>query len=394
MIRTICKNFLFFICFLCLTFFIQCNNNDKNTAPQKNLGNSQRTVGPSKSGREIICIKDPQPTHIEKKELLVELDMAFEIPPDIDGEHFMVRPWFITADNQRNFWTMDIRLKKLFGFKANGEFLNSFGAQGVGPGEFGPHSINEINISYDGLLNVSDNVLRRLTRFTMDGKFVSDFKIPANNLNITFKPVVSREGDIFVRMGRLSTLDVYNINQPGNSPKYRLLGPDEFHRSLVVKLRDIDYNHWTDCHSYNVDYDLLPDGRLVVFLTNTATLYIYKGAKLEKKFDLWPKWVLDQYKEFTPRKLKEMPDNGIFAYGLFMNFFIDQDDYKHIYLPRGLKEPHNSEKAYSYIYKFDLEGNLVNIYFSKESGMFRMKKNNRFYALRRDSVQVFKIKDI
>lgn len=347
----------------------------------------------------ITPIKNPRPTHLECEAPLTELEKTIDISADIDNEHFMVSPRYITADDKGNIYVMDRNLKMIFKFSKTGDYIASFGEAGVGPGQLGDqNSQNEIHSARDGSLCVSDPRLQRLTRFSSSGKLLSDFRINLRgNIHVDFSPIISPEGEIFIRTGIDSTLDVYKISGNTAGFQYQLLGKEFFTKTIHFHIRKIDETYYSMTDYYSLSSHPAPNGRLMAYIHPTSELIIFKRDILEKKFRLWPDRMLANYLKYGDYKhgfghLSELRESDIaFKPIMFFSSFFDGDDDSHVYLSDAAPPPYKKEldKPKEIIYKFDMEGKLVERFFTKIPVFLKCKKNNLFYGISYNHEQIF-----
>jgi len=341
---------------------------------------------------EIQCIENPTPTHIEKPEQYVELEMVGKIAGDIDDEHFMAWPWQITANKQGDIYVFDLRLQQIFKFDKNNKFISVFGSAGQGPGEFSSRrrGLKEMYFGYDDSLYVSDTDNNKIIKFTADGKYARDIKLPVPaKATGGFSPVIMPNGDFFIRTGLDCTLDAYNINDREMKKRYSLLSLKDFQRSVILKVRKQDYLGWMFSDPTVVYYDLIPGNRLMVYLATTSTVFIFKEGRLEKKFDLWPKKVLDIYRKDIEMRAKKARKNDLLISKMFLNFFPDKDNENYFYL-EGKTDGSDKKR---FLYQFDLTGNLVKVLYAPVIARFLCKKNILVYAGDEDMIYIFKEKN-
>jgi len=333
---------------------------------------------------ETEYIKNPSPTHVEKK--FVKLVKIKEISSNINDEHFMVRPISLTVDNKGNIFVFDLRIKKIFKFDKNYKFVKVFGRKGQGPGEFGLN-VCLIYFSKDGYLYVGDNINKKIIKFDTDGNHIKDFKLPISaNLYGGFLPVINNDGDCFVLNGINSSIDAYNIYNKDIKNTYRLLNKNECNRSVVLKLRKQDYMFWSMLTMSDLSYDMILDNRLIIYLARSSAIYIYKKKTLIKKFYIWPKNALELYKERIEHRKKNLKKNDLLILYMFYDFFVDKDNEKFFYL--SCKGKGNKKEM---LYKFDIEGNLIKIFYSPVRVFWlKCKRNNLFYGIFKDNIYIFK----
>ncbi len=79
---------------------------------------------------------------------------------------------FVTKDK---FVIVDNYGKQVLVYSRKGSFRNSIGRLGKGPGEF--NNINSIDLNIDNEILILDNRNRRISKFQINGQFVSSFRI-------------------------------------------------------------------------------------------------------------------------------------------------------------------------------------------------------------------------
>ncbi len=344
---------------------------------------------------EFKVIEEPKATHVETEALFRRLEVAKTIPPELDKENFMVRPSSFTFDQGGNIHTVDRLLKKVFTFDKNGRFIRSWGRLGMGPGEFGAKaSMNYIYASADKHLYVSEYSGCRVSRFAPDGSYTYDFKVHnATPMNTYVTPVVAPWGEIAVRNRETGAFDIYKINGMKLEKSYSLLGMKEFATSIILGPEKQEVFVWLAPNEYNGYIDVLPGERWIIFLPYSSTVYIFKRDTLQAALPIRPKLALKIFKkkiarfDASTKHGKGKSPRWIF---MFLGFFVDKDDQEHFYLEsRGESEPSKRRRL---LYKFDLKGNLKQVYFVENICLFRGKSNGNFYSLggERDSINFLK----
>ena len=342
---------------------------------------------------EVQCIENPPPTHIEKPEHYAALEKVGEIAADIDDEHFMVMPWQFTGNKQGDIYIFDIRLQQIFKFDKNMKFVAVFGNTGQGPGEFSSRrggGLKEMYFGYDDSLYVSDMGNNKIINFTANGKHARDIRLPVPAIATGgFFPVIMPNGNFFIRTGLNCSIDAYNINDWQMKKQYSLLSLKDFQRSVILKVRKQEYLGWMFSEPLAVQYDLIPENRLMVYLATTSTVFIFRGDRLEKTFNIWPKKVLDIYRKEIEKRGQKLKKNDSFSIFMFLNFFLDKDNENCFYL-EGRTDGSDKKR---FLYQFDLNGNLVKVLYLPVIARFAFKKNNLFYTVADDMIYIFKEKN-
>lgn len=342
---------------------------------------------------EIVVIKDPKPTHFEKRYVQLKKVNTLNNDFDIDNDNFIGNISSTAIDNDGNLFIFDKLQVKIFKFGKDLRFIKKFGQEGQGPGEFAVHfSSIEINTGYDNQLYVSDQMNRRLHVFDLNGKFIKDHKVEYPRV---YKPVVSKSGNIYIPAEKNDgIIDVFNKNMELITT---LLDRSEFDRFIFRKPGLIRKTPRTrpyykklllSIYSNHLLYNVLPDDRLFVLLINDPTLYIFEKFKLIKKIKILPQQVLENYKRDYLKELLEDEDS---FYDFVRSFFVDKDDNRHFYL-QFLKD---RKKNWDVLYKFSLSGKLIEVlYAAHKAGNiyldFLFKKNNVFYARDMENILLYK----
>jgi hypothetical protein len=345
---------------------------------------------PNRFKGAVHCIENPTPTHVEKEDEFVELVKIKEIQAEIDDEHFMVRPWFIAVNNEGKIFAFDRMIEKIFNFgneQSNFKFIKTFGNTGQGPGEYGrQYSVYGIYCSRDGYIFVSDRVNKKIIKFDAAGKHIKDFRVPPEaKTDGGFLPVINTDGEYYVLSGTYCTLDVYNIHDRNLKKHFSLFGKDVCEQSVILKTRKQDYRFWLSLSLGNSSYDILPDNRLIFYMNNTSTIYIYIQNRLVKKFNIWPKEALDVYRKKIAERAKNLGKNGLLIVYMFNYFFMDKDDEDYFYL-KGLGRFNGK----FLLYRCDLDGNLVKVLYTPFPVRILAKRKGLFYGAYKDSIYILK----
>jgi hypothetical protein len=331
---------------------------------------------------EIEVIKDPKPTCIERNFSLLEL---VNVLSDFDKNDFLARPFSMTADNTGNFYIYDSLQCKIFKFDSKNNFVSSFGSKGQGPGEFGKGGPLFINYGKDGHLYVCNHTLRRVMSFTPDGKHIKDYKIRPW---IFFNPVVDADGNFYLPSTRNGVIDIID----NNMEKYTtLLSEREYHRCLFIKPTLYFSREEIFPGYFNTVIHLLSDSRILVYIRNTAALYLLKKQKVVKKVNIWPQKALGHYKKRL-MELKNEESCDTMWETLFTSIFLDDDEENYIYFQADIYE---DKILKIFLYKFNLNGSLSRVLWrdidNNGSLRFKLKKNGFFYAFDDDgNINIFK----
>ena len=86
-------------------------------------------------------------------------------------------PQQISEDNQGNLYVTDLGNSRIQIFDSSGNFINTWGVNGSGAGEF--NSPQGIAVT-ENFVFVSDNILNKIQKFDLDGNFVTEWGIAGN----------------------------------------------------------------------------------------------------------------------------------------------------------------------------------------------------------------------
>jgi hypothetical protein len=335
-------------------------------------------------------IKDPKFTHEAKN--YVEIVKHGEILADeFDDEFFLVYPYRITSDDEASIYAFDPKQKTIFKFSKNLKFIRTIGRKGQGPGEISParYYQPEIYFAPDGHLYLTDKGNGKLIVFKKDGSHVKDIKWPGGNFD-AFRPVIDREGNTYLFSSGNGALDVVDKDL---KVRHTFLEKKLYERFLLYEPppRPRGINNWILPSIFNTSYDITSANKLVVYLINSSTVYVLdvEDKKIIRHFNVWPRKRLEYYKELIKKK-KSGGEKEKSSYTLFLGrFFLDKDDPDFFYINGGL----DLEKNVTVIYKFNLEGGLLNVLYSREPFIAYEKRNGLFYGRRSENILIFKQKE-
>jgi hypothetical protein len=330
-----------------------------------------------------VLIKDPKPTHVEKN--YTQLVKVKEIGEEIDDENFFAKPMDITTDDEGNFYVYDMLLMKILKFDKNYNLVKTFLEQGQGPGEIlkKEGGKRKMYFSKDGHLYVRAPHNKKIIAFDKNGNHVKDIRIPLMD-TIQFPPVVDPEGNYYTLSRMTNGIDVYDKNF---KMKVTLLGKKQYDRFIVHKAKDDKKNRDFEPfpNTYNTGYDFVEGNRFIVYLANSSTVYLFKENKLVDHFDIWPEKALEGLRKHIERLKKRLKGENFGAY-LSSSFFVDKDDEAFFYLDC---RSHGEKKGI--LYKFDLSGKLITVYYTDSDVTFMAKRDNLFYGLFKGQVFIYKI---
>jgi len=323
----------------------------------------------------VTVITHPVPTCEEN--LYRELKYEAELVESISDENFLIKPTSVVADAEGNVYVFDKKQNKILKYDKDLKYLASCGRSGFGPGEFGVRSSFGANvylsIGRDNLLYAGDRDNSTIHCFDLNLRFKKDLRLQSGRLPFIF-PVFDEEGNsfAFARPRGEGIIDVFNSR--GEHIK-TLLDKEAFQVFLF-------FNPTSKMPIFNspvpgiVFYDIIGD-KLIVYMSNSGYLYVFKKLQLQNEIKLWPKKALKIYRE----RLKASIEEGSYV-PYFHRLIIDRDDEKSFYLQFG----RDTEGKRVLIYKFNLTGKLEKVLYiiqhpTTKYPWIYYKKNNLFYAV-------------
>lgn len=107
--------------------------------------------------------------------------------------NFFVKITSLCVDTDNNLYVADSGQHRIFKFDHQGEFINSFGSQGQGPGDF--LGILRMSFGNDGRLYITDDGNWRLSTFSSRGEFTQQFPIATFLRDV---PMANSKGEIYL----------------------------------------------------------------------------------------------------------------------------------------------------------------------------------------------------
>lgn len=332
-------------------------------------------------------IKNPKPTHFEKK--YTPLELLTTIGDDDDDDVFLVRPTSLVVDDDGNLYVYDAMFKKIFKYDRDLQFVKFIGAQGRGPGEIhgGNWEMQKLYYGLDKNIYVSDLYNRKIIVFSREGVLIKEMRIHPAILD-EFSPVLDKEGNYYAYMNNNGVIEKI-------SPDDRVLKSylTDAHMERFVLFEPKAPKHrlarrfWTGPSVQNTFYYILPDNRLFIYITNSSTMYLFKNDRLTAQYDLWPenamktsKYWMNEEEEIQAKNNKKFEK----YIPMFYFVFIDQDRANTFYFV-GNKE----ENGKAPIYSFNDEGKLLEVFYTDTLIAFHAKKNHRFYGVQLGKVFIY-----
>lgn len=330
-------------------------------------------------------LKMPKPTHFVKGVPTSTLELVKEIDLEPDKDLFFAVPWDVKASKKTGWiYVYDAKLIRIFIFDENYRYIGQFLDKGQGPGEVNSSSALTIRFhpTRNGDIYVTDSIHDRFLRFSPTGKYLDGKRMyRRTNLFPTFTPVSDKSGFIYgysVNNGIVDMMDsemkcVHTFLDKKLLEKFVIYKrsfkpPKGFHNATKL---------WKNPRSTNTYYGFTSDERLLIYLFRSSTAYVFKGKKLERKFEVLIDRVLPLYKESAQEAYRREKDKknykpkGVWRYYMFHSCFVDEDE-PYFYLS-FLEESGKS------LFKFDLKGDLMRI-IRCHHGDIKTKVNGLFYG--------------
>lgn len=367
-----------------------------------------------------FLIKKIIPSHYEKDQKFLPLKKIHAIPTNFSKDYFFARPTELVVNENGNIYIYDDLLNKILKFKPNFKFNMAFGKVGKGPGDFSPpRRYKSLGVHKDKII-VSDFDQKKLIIFKENGKFIQEVKFPSHIRYafpiITFRTISLEDVKFldpkdkrvkYLRKKQFHVTDQVNYIVTAftkNSINYIGKCNSNFHNvkhyffesayfPFIVHKPDLNRGSYTVPDFANTSVQLIPETQTtLIYVANSSTLTVFNPNNTEDTFDVIPNAELKSFKK-SVLKLKEKLKSNNFYKAFFQRFFIDQDNWEFLYFTG--RSGYGDDKKYL-LYKYDLEGNLINIFYhyEKHRANFMAKKNGYFYSIDHlnDEIKIFKEK--
>lgn len=263
-------------------------------------------------------------------------------------------------------------------------YLNSFGQQGQGPGDF----LGElkINVGNDSKLYITDNNSYKLIVYSLDGKFLNQFSLPGKAYD---KVVANSKGDIYI----LSPSGFKIIDCYDSSFKYRDSMLDMNYQvcflyekpSLRIFSRISSRLTTMEIHKIVSKDDQL----FVVFNNSQAVVRMDQNSNVASRFRVEHPRFVDDYK----KRLKLASKNGAWI-NCFGSVFLDNKGLICLcYYNESLKIPE--------VYRYRKDGKFVdtirfkNIFRQSNAMLLTCDSQGNYYGVENNSyIAVYRISDI
>ena len=177
---------------------------------------------------------DPDSTAVLKVDDVLELTRVIQL--ETAGPSSMIGEIYQLAYTNGVFVVFDMSNKAVKIFDENGKFVRNISSHGNGPKEY--LDIRSICITPNGNIAIVDDMKKRITEFTVDGRYVSDFSIQGyphgveylNNDTLVYESAC----DISADDDRINASEIYIADRKGE-----IIGC--FGEDMYFKTRRSDY---------------------------------------------------------------------------------------------------------------------------------------------------------
>lgn len=328
-------------------------------------------------------LKMPKPTYFVKGVPTSTLEMVKEIKLDPHQDLFFAVPWDVKASKKTGWlYIYDAKMLRIYIFDEKYRYIRHFLDKGLGPGEVNSSSALSIMFhpARNGNIYVTDSTQDRFLQFSPTGKYIDGRRMNRRgNLNSPFTPISDKNGFFYgysLNNGIVDMLDsemkcVHSFLDKKLNERFVIYKPsfkmfEDFPPSA---------NFWTSPGSSNTYYAITSDERLLIYLFRSSTAYLFRGKKLERKFEILIDSVLPLYKkraEEAYRRQINLKNKMVVTSLMFLSCFVDGDEpYFYLNFP---------EEVGNLLFKFDLKGNLVRIIKSNYATI-KTKVNGLYYGI-------------
>lgn len=323
--------------------------------------------------------KKPKPPKGALTKLVFKEEIA--VGDSEEEEEIVAQPGFMAVDDKGTMYVVDMKASNIKVFDNTGRFVRTIGKKGAGPGEFNiPFGII---VTPAKELLVEDMMNRRLSYFSLDGKFIRN-EVLENSLS-TIGVVMDSKGNFMAR----------ELVMEQNQLFFELRKYDKDLNPMFV----LDKAEFQNPRQGNFN----PFGVLAVYIFDQDDEIYYGDGKVYEIKTYTPKGklirrILKKYdpikitKEDEDRILNEIPDMGIgFKQGTkFPEYF---PAYEYFVLDEGgrliVRTYKKGEKEGEYVLDiFDKEGRYIAQIPTKVNS--RIWKNNKAYSIE-DTEEGYKV---
>lgn len=335
-------------------------------------------------GFKLKVIENPQPNLVEKK--YIQLKKVRTLNPDLGNGVYLFKPFSLTTDGDA-IYIYDNLQAKIIKLDKDLNFVKAYGQRGIGPGEFsGTGKAYPVFIKFgrDGLLYAHDVRAMKIIVLDKDLKYINDV------LRVPFAkgaPIVDGKGKkYFIDIKQDTKLEIVDETKsrvlyfPQSTKYFTFILDKPYIKAPVSAVPYFMKQH--------VSLDITTDSSLLMYFHSYSALVVLKNGKANPAKALWPK---DAFKSYR-KDLEELRNRNknLFRH-LFIKLLMDEDVGDIFYLHYGK----NRGKKMNAIYKFNIYGELLNVYYvatgsSEFFSRFELKVHDLFFAVEDTDLTLYK----
>ena len=133
----------------------------------------QRTI---EEADRVTVVENPLEPLNPELEIIFEEDLTIGVE-DGDENYMFGSLVFMNTDDDGNFYVTDGDRKTVNKYNSSGNFLQSIGRPGQGPGEF--QNISEVRFDIEGNIYLNDTRNQRISFLSKEGHYISGIKVPS-----------------------------------------------------------------------------------------------------------------------------------------------------------------------------------------------------------------------
>ena len=123
----------------------------------------------------VTIVKNPMKPLKPELQIIFEEDLTIGVEEG-DENYMFGNQVFMNTDDDGNFYVTDWDRKTVRKYDSNGNFLQSIGRLGQGPGEF--QDISEVRFNSEGNIYLNDVKIQRISFLSKEGNFLKGIKFP------------------------------------------------------------------------------------------------------------------------------------------------------------------------------------------------------------------------
>jgi len=140
----------------------------------------------------VIIVKNPMKPLKPELQIIFEEDLTIGVEEG-DENYMFGNQVFVNTDNKGNIYVTDGDRRTVRKYNSNGNFLQSIGRLGQGPGEF--QDMSEVRFNSEGNIYLNDLKTQRLSFFSKEGNYLKGIKFPT-----IFERVVINSKGFYIAM--------------------------------------------------------------------------------------------------------------------------------------------------------------------------------------------------